>query len=161
MTVKPGDILPDIALKTLNEGLQTHHASTLLAGQKVVLFGVPGAFTPTCSARHLPGYIEHLEQFTERGVQVFCIAVNDPFVMQAWGREQNVPAALQLVSDGNAELTRHWGLELDASASGMGIRCKRFAMYIENRQIKRVAIEQPGQFEVSSAEAMLAAIDAL
>lgn len=161
MTVKPGDILPDIALKTLNEGLQTHHASTLLAGQKVVLFGVPGAFTPTCSARHLPGYIEQLEQFTERGVQVFCIAVNDPFVMQAWGREQNVPAALQLVSDGNAELTRHWGLELDASASGMGIRCKRFAMYIENRQIKLVAIEQPGQFEVSSAEAMLAAIDAL
>ena len=160
MTVSAGDTLPDIALKTLDQGLQTHHASTLFAGQKVVLFGVPGAFTPTCSARHLPGFVEHLEQFTERGVQVFCIAVNDPFVMQAWGREQNVPAALQLVSDGNGELTRHWGLELDASASGMGIRCKRFAMLIEQGKIKQVFIEEPGKFEVSSAEAMLAAIDA-
>jgi len=156
MTVQIGDTLPDIALKTLGEGLETHHASSLLAGQKVVVFGVPGAFTPTCSARHLPGFIAHLDQFTEHGVQVYCMAVNDPFVMQAWGREQDTPASLQLVSDGNAELTRHWGLELDASASGMGTRCKRFAMYLEDGTVKHVAIEAPGQFEVSSAEAMLA-----
>ena len=156
MTVHAGDSLPDIALKTLSEGLQTHFASSWFAGQKVVVFGVPGAFTPTCSARHLPGFVDHLAEFSELGVQVFCMAVNDPFVMQAWGREQKVPPALQLVSDGNAELTRYWGLELDASASGMGTRCRRFAMYIEHRVIKHVAIEEPGQFEVSSAEAMLA-----
>lgn len=155
MTVQPGDALPDIALKTLVDGLQTHFASSLFNGQKVVLFGVPGAFTPTCSARHLPGYVDALDQFTHHGVSVYCMAVNDPFVLQAWGREHQVPDALQLVSDGNAELTRHWGLELDASASGMGVRCKRFAMYIENGVVQQVHIEQPGQFEVSSAQAML------
>ena len=156
MSVQPGDTLPDIALKVLNDGLQTFHASALLGGQKVVLFGVPGAFTPTCSARHLPGFVEALPQFTERGISVFCLAVNDPFVMQAWGREHDVPDALQLVSDGNAELTTHWGLELDASASGMGTRCKRFAMYLENGTVKQVFVEEPGKFEVSSAEALLA-----
>ena len=160
MTVKPGDTLPDIALKTLADGLQTFHASSLFGGDKVVVFGVPGAFTPTCSARHLPGFIDALPEFTERGVQVFCMAVNDPFVMQAWGKTQGVPDTLQLVSDGNGELTRHWGIELDASASGMGTRCKRFAMVIENRVIQQVFIEEPGKFEVSSAEAVLAALDA-
>lgn len=158
MTVQTGHTLPDIALKVLNDGLQTFHASSLFGGQKVVVFGVPGAFTPTCSARHLPGFIDALPQFTERGITVFCMAVNDPFVMQAWGREQNVPDTLQLISDGNAELTTHWGLELDASASGMGTRCKRFAMYLEDGVVKQVFIEEPGKFEVSSAEAVLAAI---
>lgn len=156
MTVRPGDTLPDIALKILHDGLQTFHASSLFGGQKVVVFGVPGAFTPTCSARHLPGFVDHLGQFSERGVAVFCMAVNDPFVMQAWGREHDVPDALQLVSDGNGELTHHWGLELDASSSGMGMRCKRFAMYLENGAVKQVFVEEPGKFEVSSAEAMLA-----
>jgi len=155
MTVRPGDTLPDIALKLLSDGLQTFHASALFGGQKVVVFGVPGAFTPTCSARHLPGFITHLPEFRERGIAVFCMAVNDPFVMQAWGREHDVPDDLQLVSDGNAELTRHWGLELDASSSGMGIRCKRFAMYLESGTVKQVFVEEPGQFEVSSAETLL------
>lgn len=160
MTVKPGDTLPDIALKVLTDGLHTHHASSLFGGGKVVVFGVPGAFTPTCSERHLPGFVQALPRFTERGVRVFCMAVNDPFVMRAWGKALDVPETLQLVSDGNGELTRHWGLELDASSSGMGTRCKRFAMVIEDRVVRQVFIEEPGKFEVSSAEAVLAALDA-
>ena len=156
MPINVGDRIPEVTLKRLREGLETIDTHALFDGRKAVLFAVPGAFTPTCSARHLPGYVEHFEDFRNRGIEVFCMAVNDPFVMQAWGREQKVPPALQLVSDGNAELTRYWGLELDASASGMGTRCRRFAMYIEHRVIKHVAIEEPGQFEVSSAEAMLA-----
>jgi len=116
---------------------------------------VPGAFTPTCSARHLPGFIEQFPEFRHRGIEVFCMAVNDPFVMKAWGESQQVPDGLQLLSDGNGEFTRALGLEMDASSSGMGTRSRRFALYVEDGVVRETFIEEPGKFEVSSAQYVL------
>jgi len=156
MSIHVGDRIPEVALKRLRDGLETVDTFALFDGRKAVLFAVPGAFTPTCSARHLPGYIEHFEQFRSRGIEVFCMAVNDPFVMQAWARTHSVPAGLQMLSDGNGDFTRALGLEMDASSSGMGIRSRRFALYVENGIVRSCFIEQPGEFEVSSAEHVLA-----
>ncbi len=156
MTIHVGDRIPEVTLKRIREGMETIDTATLFADRKVVLFAVPGAFTPTCSARHLPGYVEHFEQFRSRGIEVFCMAVNDPFVMQAWAKTQSVPDGLQMLSDGNGDFTRALGLELDASGSGMGMRCRRFALYAENGIVRAVHVEEPGQFEVSSAEYVLA-----
>ena len=156
MTIHVGDRIPEVTLKRIREGMETIDTATLFADRKVVLFAVPGAFTPTCSARHLPGFVEHFEQFRSRGIEVFCMAVNDPFVMQAWAKTQSVPDGLQMLSDGNGDFTRALGLELDASGSGMGMRCRRFALYAENGIVRAVHVEEPGQFEVSSAEYVLA-----
>ncbi len=156
MTIHVGDRIPEVTLKRIREGMETIDTHALFEGRKVVLFAVPGAFTPTCSARHLPGFVEHFEQFRSRGIEVFCMAVNDPFVMQAWAKTQSVPEGLQMLSDGNGDFTRALGLELDASGSGMGMRCRRFALYAENGVVRAVHVEEPGQFEVSSAEYMLA-----
>ena len=156
MSINVGDRIPEVTLKRLREGLETIDTHALFDGRKAVLFAVPGAFTPTCSARHLPGYVEHFEDFRKRGIEVFCMAVNDPFVMQAWAKSQSVPDGLQMLSDGNGDFTRALGLEMDASASGMGIRSRRFALYIENGVVRATYIEQPGQFEVSGAEHVLA-----
>ena len=156
MTIHVGDRIPEVTLKRIREGMETIDTATLFADRKVVLFAVPGAFTPTCSARHLPGYVEHFEQFRSRGIEVFCMAVNDPFVMQAWAKTQSVPDGLQMLSDGNGDFTRALGLELDASGSGMGMRSRRFALYAENGIVRAVHVEEPGQFEVSSAEYVLA-----
>ena len=155
MSIQVGDRIPEVPLKRLREGLETIDTYTLFDGRKAVLFGVPGAFTPTCSARHLPGYVEHFNDFRSRGIEVFCMAVNDPFVMQAWGKTQSVPDGLQMLSDGNGEFTRALGLEMDASSSGMGMRSRRFAMYVEDGVVRACHIEEPGQFKVSSAEYML------
>ncbi len=156
MTIHVGDPIPEVTLKRIREGMETIDTHALFDGRKVVLFAVPGAFTPTCSARHLPGFVEHFEQFRSRGIEVFCMAVNDPFVMQAWAKSQSVPDGLQMLSDGNGDFTRALGLELDASGSGMGMRCRRFALYAENGVVRAVHVEEPGQFEVSSAEYVLA-----
>lgn len=156
MTIHVGDRIPEVTLKRIREGMETIDTHALFEGRKVVLFAVPGAFTPTCSARHLPGFVEHFEQFRSRGIEVFCMAVNDPFVMQAWAKTQSVPDGLQMLSDGNGDFTRALGLELDASGAGMGMRCRRFALYAENGVVRAVHVEEPGQFEVSSAEYMLA-----
>ena len=156
MTIHVGDRIPEVTLKRIREGMETLDTHALFDGRKVVLFAVPGAFTPTCSARHLPGYVEHFEQFRRRGIEVFCMAVNDPFVMQAWGESQHVPQGLRMLSDGNGDFTRALGLEMDASGSGMGMRSRRFALYAENGVVRAVHVEEPGQFEVSSAEYMLA-----
>lgn len=156
MTIHVGDRIPEVTLKRIREGMETIDTHALFEGRKVVLFAVPGAFTPTCSARHLPGFVEHFEQFRSRGIEVFCMAVNDPFVMQAWAKSQAVPDGLQMLSDGNGDFTRALGLELDASGSGMGMRCRRFALYAENGVVRAVHVEEPGQFEVSSAEYVLA-----
>lgn len=156
MTIHVGDRIPEVTLKRIREGLETIDTQALFDGRKVVLFAVPGAFTPTCSARHLPGYVEHFEQFRSRGIDVFCMAVNDPFVMQAWAKAQSVPDGLQMLSDGNGDFTRALGLEMDASGSGMGMRCRRFALYVDNGTVRGVHVEEPGAFEVSSAEYMLA-----
>lgn len=155
MTIHVGDRIPEVTLKRIREGIETLDTHSLFDARKVVLFAVPGAFTPTCSARHLPGYVEKFQAFRQRGIDVYCMAVNDPFVMKAWAADQGVPDGLLMLSDGNAELTRALGLELDASASGMGIRSRRFALYVVDGVVRAAWIEQPGQFEVSSAEYVL------
>ena len=155
MTIHVGDRIPEVTLKRIREGIETLDTHSLFDARKVVLFAVPGAFTPTCSARHLPGYVEKFEAFRQRGIDVYCMAVNDPFVMKAWAADQKVPDGLLMLSDGNAELTRALGLELDASASGMGMRSRRFALYVVDGVVRAAWIEQPGQFEVCSAEYVL------
>jgi peroxiredoxin len=158
MTIQAGDHLPEVPLQQINNGVQTIDTPTLFDGKKVVLFAVPGAFTPTCSEKHLPGFVEHFDEFREKGIEVACISVNDPFVMQAWGQSQHVPDGLLMLADGNGEFTRALGLEMDASAYGMGTRAKRFAIYAEDSVVKQVHVEAPGEFRVSSAEYMLSQI---
>ena len=155
MTIQIGDRIPEVILKRIREGVETIDTPTLFEGRKAVLFAVPGAFTPTCSERHLPGFTEHFEAFRARGVEVFCVSVNDPFVMQAWGNSQEVPDGLQMLADGNADLTRALGLEMDASGYGMGVRSKRYALYAEDGVVKAMWVEAPGEFKVSSAEHVL------
>lgn len=155
MTIQAGDRLPEVPLQRIREGVETVDTRSLFDHKKVVLFAVPGAFTPTCSERHLPGYVEHFDQFREKGIDVACLSVNDPFVMQAWGQSQHVPDGLMMLADGNGEFTRALGLEMDASAYGMGTRAKRFALYAENGVVKQVHVEAPGEFRVSSAEYLL------
>ena len=156
MHIHIGDPIPEVVLKHIDDGIQAIDTPTLFEDRKVVLFAVPGAFTPTCSERHLPGFVEHFEQFRARGVEVACMAVNDPFVMQAWGKSRDVPHGLRMLSDGNGDLTRAMGLEMDGSAYGMGLRAKRFALYAEDGVVKQLFIETPGEFKVSSAEYVLA-----
>ncbi len=155
MTVNVGDRIPEVVLKRIREGVESIDTPTLFDGRKVLLFAVPGAFTPTCSEKHLPGYIQQFEAFRSRGIDVVCLAVNDPFVLQAWGRTLDAPSGLQFVSDGNADLTRALGLEMDASGYGMGVRAKRFALYAEDGIVKQLFVEAPGEFKVSSAEHVL------
>ncbi|HEY4093248.1 MAG TPA: peroxiredoxin [Luteibacter sp.] len=159
MTIAVGDRIPESTVTYFQEGIQTASTLDLMGTGKVVLFAVPGAFTPTCSNKHLPGYISHMEEFEQRGVKVFCVSVNDAFVMDAWGKERGIPENLHLLADGNAAFTKALGLELDGTKNGMGIRAKRFAMYLEEGVVKVLNIEAPGEFRVSSAEAMLEAID--
>lgn len=156
MAIQVGERIPEVALQRIREGVEIIDTPTLFDGKKVVLFAVPGAFTPTCSERHLPGYVQHFDQFKARGIDVLCMSVNDPFVMQAWGQSQHVPDGLLMLADGNADFTRALGLELDASAYGMGKRSRRFALYAENGTVKKLFVEAPGEFKVSSAEHMLA-----
>ncbi|MBB5865665.1 peroxiredoxin [Xanthomonas sp. 3058] len=155
MTIHVGDRIPEVVLKRLHEGIEAVDTHSLFAGRKVLLFAVPGAFTPTCSAKHLPGYVEHFDQFRKRGIEVLCTAVNDPFVMQAWGRSQLVPDGLHLLPDGNAELARALGLQIDASGSGMGLRSRRYALYADDAVVKALFVEEPGEFKVSAADYVL------
>jgi len=156
MTIQAGDRLPEIPLQRIRDGVETVDTRTLFDGKKVVLFAVPGAFTPTCSEKHLPGFVEHFDEFRAKGVEVACLSVNDPFVMQAWGQSQDVPEGLDMLADGNGEFTRALGLEMDASAYGMGTRARRFALYAEDGVVRQVHVEAPGEYRVSSAEYMLA-----
>ncbi|MFA1289740.1 peroxiredoxin [Xanthomonas axonopodis pv. nakataecorchori] len=155
MTIYVGDRIPEVVLKRLRDGIEAIDTHSLFAGRKLLLFAVPGAFTPTCSAKHLPGYVEHFEQFRKRGIEVLCTAVNDPFVMQAWGRSQLIPDGLHLLPDGNAELARALGLEIDASGSGMGLRSRRYALYADDAVVKALFVEEPGEFKVSAADYVL------
>jgi glutaredoxin/glutathione-dependent peroxiredoxin len=156
MSIQAGERVPDAILQYVHDGVQKIDTHTLFEGNKLVLFAVPGAFTPTCSERHLPGFVEHYEAFQNKGIGVACMAVNDPFVMHAWGESQHVPQGLRMLSDGNGEFTHALGLEMDASAYGMGTRSKRFALYAENGVVQQVFVEAPGEFRVSSAEHVLA-----
>ena len=155
MTIQTGDRIPEVVLKRIRGGVENVDTPTLFEARKVVLFAVPGAFTPTCSEKHLPGFIERFADFRDRGIDVICMAVNDPFVMQAWGQSLHAPDGLQLVSDGNADLTRALGLEMDASGYGMGLRAKRFALYADDGVVKQLFVEAPGEFRVSAADYVL------
>lgn len=155
MTIQIGDKIPKATLNYLKDGVQAINTDELFDGKKVVLFAVPGAFTPTCSAKHLPGYVEKLEEFTKRGVDVACLSVNDAFVMGAWAKNQNVPDGLHMLADGNGAFTKALGLELDATPFGMGLRAKRFAIYAEDGVVKQIHVEAPGEFKVSAADYVL------
>lgn len=158
MSIEIGQTIPHATLNQLRDGVQAVNTDEVFKGRKVVLFSVPGAFTPTCSAKHLPGYVEHLDAFKAKGIDVACMSVNDAFVMDAWAKHQNVPEGLMMLADGNGAFADALGLKFDASAFGMGERSKRFALYAEDGVVKVLHVEAPGEFKVSSAEAMLAAI---
>ena len=156
MSIQAGDRIPEAILQYVDDGVHKIDTLALFEGRKFLLFSVPGAFTPTCSERHLPGFVEHFDEFKKRGIRVACMAMNDPFVMGAWGQSQHVPEDLRMLSDGNGDFTRGLGLQMDASAFGMGTRSKRFALYIEDGIVSQAFVEAPGEFKVSSAENVLA-----
>jgi peroxiredoxin len=157
MTIKPSDKVPDATLMTMTEkGPAPLKTADIFAGKKVVLFSVPGAFTPTCSAKHLPGFVQNAAAIKAKGVDtIACMAVNDAFVMGAWGRDQNVGDKVLMLADGNGDFTRALGLELDATGYGMGRRGQRFALIVDNGVVKEVNVEAPGEFRVSAAEHVL------
>jgi peroxiredoxin len=160
MTIKVGDKLPSITLKYMNkDGMQTATTDDLFKGKKAVLFGLPGAFTPTCSAKHLPGFVTHAEDLKKRGVEVIaCLSVNDAFVMDAWGKAQNAGEKVLMLADGNADFAKATGLTMDGTGYGMGLRTSRWAMVLEDGKVKTLNVEAPGAFEVSSAEAVMKAL---
>ena len=161
MTIKVGDKLPEANLKQMTaEGIKDISLGDLTRGKKVVLFAVPGAFTPTCSERHLPGFLEQAEALKAKGVDaIACIAVNDPFVLNAWDKATNASGRVQILSDGNADLTKALGLDFDGSGFGLGTRSKRYAMVVEDGVVKTLLVEDvPSQAEKSSASAILATL---
>ena len=157
MTIKAGERMPSGTLKTMTaDGPKDISTDEIFAGKKVVLFSVPGAFTPTCSARHLPGFIEHAEAIKGKGVDtIACMAVNDPWVMEAWGKSANVGNKIQMLADGNGDYARALGLDTDLRGGGLGIRGQRFAIIVDNGIAKEVLVEAPKEFKVSAAEHVL------
>jgi peroxiredoxin len=167
MTIKVGDKLPEATLHEYIEvegngcsiGPNAFKVSDLVRGKKIVVFGLPGAYTPTCSAQHVPGYLKHFDALKAKGVdEIWCVSVNDAFVMGAWGRDQKCGGKVRMMADGSAEFTKAVGLELDLTARGLGLRSQRYAMLVEDGVVKSLDVEAPGKFEVSSAEAMLARV---
>jgi glutaredoxin/glutathione-dependent peroxiredoxin len=159
MAIQVGDRLPAVNLKQLTaEGIKDVSTAELTRGRKVVLFAVPGAFTPTCSDKHLPGFLDQAAAIKAKGVDaIVCVAVNDPFVVSAWEKARNVNGRVQMLSDGNAEFARALGLDFDGSGFGLGTRSKRYAMIVEDGTVKTLLIEDaPPQAEKSSAAAILA-----
>ena len=161
MTISVGDKIPAATVTTMtDEGPQPVNSEDFFAGRKVVLFGVPGAFTPTCHNQHLPGFVRHLDALKAKGVDtIACLSVNDVFVMDAWAKSSGAADAVTFLADGNGELTKAMGLELDASGFGMGTRSQRFAMVVDDGAVQSINIEpQAGQADVSGAEAILNAL---
>src|SRR3954454_839214 len=160
MTIQVGDSIPAAKLmQGTPEGPKEVSTEELFKGRTVVLFGVPGAFTPTCSAKHLPGYVQNYDALKAKGAEVVaCMAVNDAFVMGAWGKDQGVGDKVVMIADGSAALTKALGLELDLTARGLGVRCQRFVLVAKNGKVTHLAVEAPGAFEVSKAETVLAAL---
>ena len=157
MTIKTGERMPSGTLKTMTkDGPRDVKTDELFQGKKVVLFSVPGAFTPTCDAKHLPGFVQLADQLKAKGVDtIACMAVNDVFVMNAWGKSASVGEKILMLADGNGTYAKALGLELDATGFGMGIRGKRFAILVDNGVAKNVDVEEAGQFKVSAAEHVL------
>ena len=159
-TIKVGDTIPSVKLAIATaDGPKEISTDEIFKGKKVVLFAVPGAFTPTCSAKHLPGFVQNVEALTAKGVDtIACLAVNDAFVLEAWGRDQGVDGKILLLADGSGVFTKAVGLELDLVTRGLGVRSQRYALIAEDGRVTHLAIEEPGGFEVSRAEAILAAL---
>jgi len=157
MTIKAGERMPSGTLKTMTaDGPKDISTDELFGGKKVVLFSVPGAFTPTCSARHLPGFVEHADAIKAKGVDtIACMAVNDPWVMEAWGKSANVGGKILMLADGNGDYARALGLETDLRGGGLGMRGQRFAIIVDNGITKNVLVEAPKEFKVSAAEHVL------
>ena len=160
MAIAVGDKIPSAKLKTMTaEGPKDISTDDIFSGKKVVLFAVPGAFTPTCSAKHLPGFVEKAADIRGKGIDtIACLAVNDAFVMGAWGKAQNTGDKVLMLADGAAAFTKQLGLDLDLTGPGMGVRSKRYAMVVDNGTVKALQVEAPGAFEVSSADAILKAL---
>jgi peroxiredoxin (alkyl hydroperoxide reductase subunit C) len=157
MTISVGGKIPAVGLNILGpDGPGPISTDDIFSGKTVAVFGLPGAFTRTCSARHLPGFVDNADALKAKGVDaIVCIAVNDAFVMGAWGTAQDVGDKVMMVADGSAKFTQATGLEADMSAKGFGVRCQRFSMVVEDGTVKSLQIDEPGTFEVSSAEVML------
>jgi peroxiredoxin (alkyl hydroperoxide reductase subunit C) len=160
MTIQVGDSIPAAKLmQATAEGPKEVSTEALFKGKTVVLFGVPGAFTPTCSAKHLPGFVTQAAALTAKGVDIIaCMSVNDAFVMGAWAKDQGITDQVVMLGDGSAVFTRLLGLELDLTGRGLGVRCQRFALVAKDGTATHVAVEAAGAFEVSKAEAVLAAL---
>lgn len=165
MTIKIGDHLPVAVLAEFIEvesagcalGPNKFDVTDITKGKKIAIFGLPGAFTPTCSAKHVPSYIAHAPKLHAKGVdEIWCISVNDAFVMGAWGRDQKATGVVRMMADGSADFSKALGLELDLTANGMGIRSRRYSMLVEDGVVTQLNIEAPGKFEVSTAETLLA-----
>ena len=164
MTIKVGDKLPAGTLSEFIEvegsgcsvGPNPFKVEDLTKGRKVVIFGLPGAFTPTCSAKHVPSYLENYDKLKAKGVDdIICLSVNDAYVMGAWARDQHADGKVRMMGDGSADYTRALGLELDLNARGMGLRCKRFSMLVDDGVVKTLNVEAPGKYEVSGGDTML------
>jgi len=164
MTIKVGDKLPEGTLSEFIEvegngcsvGPNTFKVEDLTKGKKVAIFGLPGAFTPTCSAKHVPSYLANYDKLKAKGVdEIICMSVNDPFVMGAWARDQKSGGKVRMMADGSADYTKKLGLEFDLTARGMGVRCQRFSMLVDNGVVKALNIEAPGKYEVSDGDTML------
>ena len=157
MTIQVGDTLPSINLTTMtDEGAQPVTMTEISSGKKVVLVAVPGAFTPTCSVQHLPGFLEKNSELKEKGVDIIaCVSVNDPFVMKAWGEDRNVGDDVMMLSDGNGEFTASIGLEMDGSGFGLGTRSQRYAMIIDDGVVSALNVESGPGLDASSAETIL------
>jgi len=164
MTIKVGDRLPPGTLSEFIEvesagctvGPNEFKVEDLTRGKKIAIFGLPGAFTPTCSAKHVPSYLQNIDKLKARGVaDILCMAVNDAFVMGAWGRDQKAGGKVRMMADGSAQYTKALGLEFDLAARGLGLRCQRFSMLIDDGVVKLLNIEAPGKYEVSDAETLL------
>ncbi len=159
-SIQVGDTIPSMKLMTATaSGPQEVSTDDLFKGKKVALFAVPGAFTPTCSAKHLPGFVQHAAEIKAKGVDtIVCLSVNDAFVMGAWAKDQGVDESIVMLADGSAAFTKAIGLELDLVARGLGIRSQRFAMIVDDGKVTNLMVEAPGGFDVSRAEAVLSAL---
>jgi glutaredoxin/glutathione-dependent peroxiredoxin len=164
MTIKVGDTLPAGVLQEFYEvegngcslGPNTFKVEEISKGKKIAIFGLPGAFTPTCSAKHVPSYLVNYDALKAKGVdEIWCVSVNDAFVMGAWARDQKTDGKVRMMADGSAAFTKAMGLELDLTARGMGVRCDRFSMFVDNGVVKMLNREAPGKFEVSDGTTML------
>ena len=163
--IQVGDQLPDVTLQEYSEvegngcsiGPNPVKVREVAKGKTIALFALPGAFTPTCSAKHVPGYVEKFDELKKAGVdEIWCLSVNDAFVMGAWARDQKAQGKIRFMGDGSATYTKALGLELDLTARGLGVRCQRFSMLVDDGVVKTLNVEAPGKFEVSGGETMLA-----